>query len=190
MGFTFKSITVRQRKNAKMLLIICCVFAVISFLLLIGMLASVPQLIKSNENARYLYAHCYEVDANISDYRINGGRPNRRGYFIVEIKYVNEFGRTYRCDFKYFTYKSYEERDEKENIIKQMYDDGDTFKMLIDDRGGCCLAKNKESLIKNTNTAITVSIICISAVVSCVGVFGMFRQVKELKRLKQYPESY
>ena len=49
MGFTFKSITVRQRKNAKMLLIICCVFAVISFLLLIGMLASVPQLIKSNE---------------------------------------------------------------------------------------------------------------------------------------------
>ena len=190
MGFTFKSITVRQRKNAKMLLIICCVFAVISFLLLIGMLASVPQLIKSNENARYLYARGYEVDANISDYRINGGRPNRRGYFIVEIKYVNEFGRTYRCDFKYFTYKSYEERDEKENIIKQMYDDGDTFKMLIDDRGGCCLAKNKGSLIKNTNTAITVSIICISAVVSCVGVFGMFRQVKELKRLKQYPESY
>ena len=67
MGFTFKSITVRQRKNAKMLLIICCVFAVISFLLLIGMLASVPQLIKSNENARYLYARGYEVDANISD---------------------------------------------------------------------------------------------------------------------------
>ncbi len=69
-----------------------------------------------------------------------------------------------------------------------MYDDGDTYKMLIDDRGGCCLAKNKESLIKNTNTAITVSIICISAVVSCVGVFGVLRQAKELKRLKQYPD--
>lgn len=119
MGFTFKSIKVRQRKNAKMLLIICCVVAVISFLLLIGMLALIPQLIKSNENARYLYAHGYEVDANISDYRRNGGRPNGRGYFIIEIKYVNEFGRTYRCDFKYFTISPMKSATKKKILLSK-----------------------------------------------------------------------
>lgn len=180
-----------ERRGAKKILIFCCIFAVISFSLMVAMLAFIPQLIKNNESARYLYEHGVEVDASIVDYRYNGGYHHNNGgrspvrfsgYYIVEIEYVNYAGRVYHCDFKCLNYSSYEARAENGEILRQMAENGETFTMLIDDRGGCCWAINKGELIKPTGTAIIVSIICVSAVVLGLSIFGIVKQSKKLKK--------
>lgn len=56
------------KRYAKVVLIISCVFAVISSILFVIMICDLPQIIKGRTATKYLYENGIEVDAYAKDY--------------------------------------------------------------------------------------------------------------------------
>lgn len=180
-----------QKQYAKVVLIISCVIAVISFILFIFMAAGLPSLIEGRQATQYLYENGVEVDAHIKDYyddykheRIGGHLINRwRGRFYIVYEYIDADGKTYTDEYlDTVVCRSKDELNAREQYVKQMVDDGTTMKMLVADNGLCCLSVYKESLISNKLVIIFSSILAASSVVLGLCIFGIVRQSKKLKR--------
>lgn len=177
----------RNKKYAKAVLIVSCVFAVISSILLALMASDLPQVLENRQKAKYLYENGVEVEAHIKsyykNYAVNEYGTKYAGHFHINYQYVDENNCFYEDKYKdIITCKTQEDWDEREQYIKQMISDGATRKMLIADNGCCCLSVYKESLIGYKTLAISISVIVISAVVLGLCIFGIVRQAKNLKR--------
>jgi hypothetical protein len=97
----------REKQYAKVVLIISCVFAVISSFLIIVSIYGVPQALKYRQETKYLYENGVEVDAYIKryydDYGLVGSRgdPTRiyKGRFHIVYEYVDDNGNTYTDEY-------------------------------------------------------------------------------------------
>ncbi len=179
----------RIKRNAKVVLIISCVFAVISSILLVLMTCTFPQTLEYGRRAEYLYENGVEVDAHIAAYYYNGGSgPGNntiRGRFRIIYEYTDDNNRTYSDEYKdTVRCETRAERNEREQYIRQLIAEGKTKKMLIDDNGTCCLSIYKESLLSPKNLIISISLISVSSVVLGLCIFGIVRQTKSLRYLK------
>lgn len=181
----------KNKKYAKAVLIISCVFAVISSILLVITICGFPQALEYRQEVKYLYKNGVEVDAYIKgyydDYGLIGSPsdPMRiwSGRFHIVYEYIDADNYTYTDEFlDTVECRSKDELSVREQYIKQMVADGTTMKMLIADNGLCCLSVYKESLIGYKTLAISISVIVISAVVLGLCIFGIVRQAKNLKR--------
>lgn len=175
----------KNKKYAKAVLIISCVFAVISSILLVLMASDLPQVLKGRIATKYLYENGVEVEAHIKSYyyrkRTLHGSVSVR--YRIKYEYIDENNNSYVDEYlDTVVCRTQAEKDEREQYIKQMISDGATRKMLIADNGCCCLSVYKESLIGYKTLAISISVIVISAVVLGLCIFGIVRQAKNLKR--------
>lgn len=184
----------RIKRYAKVVLIISCVFAVISSILFVIMICDLPQIIKGRTATKYLYENGIEVDAYIKDYYddyrlTNPGDPYMRiwsGRFHIVYEYVNGNGNTFTDEYlDTVECRSKDELRVREQYIKQLVADGTTMKMLIADNGLCCLSVYKETLNRNTAIIIYSVLIPISSVVLGLCIFGILRQSKILRRLSK-----
>lgn len=187
------------KQYAKAVLIIACVFAVISSVLLIIVVCGFPQMIKGRSASKYLYENGIEVDAHFKYYYDNygpSGAPssihpsNTRkmsGRFLIVYEYVDDNNRTYTDEYRdTVECKTRDELSVREQYIKQMTaTDGKTMKMLIADNGLCCLSVYKESLLKPTTLVVYIIIISVSPVVLGLCIFGIVRQSKILRRFSK-----
>ncbi len=182
-----------KKQYAKIVLIISCVFAVISSVLLIISICGFPQALKYRQETKYLYENGVEVDAYIKgyydDYRLtNPDEPYMRiwsGRFHIVYEYIDANGNTYTDEYlDTVECRSRDELSAREQYIKQIVADGTTMKMLIADNGLCCLSIYKESLIGYKNLALSISVISVSSVVLGLCIFGIVRQSKTLRRLR------
>ena len=184
----------RMKQNAKVILIISCVFAVISSILFVVMIYDLPQIIEGRAATKYLYENGIEVDAYIKEYYDDYG-PTRpadpymriySGRFHIVYEYVDDNNRTYTDEFlDTVECRSKDALRAREQYIKQIVADGTTMKMLIADNGLCCLSVYKESLIAPTTLVIYIVLIPISSVVLGLSIFGIVRQSRKLKLLKK-----
>ena len=93
----------RIQQKAKVILIISCVFAVISSILLVVMIYDLPQIIEGRAATKYLYENGIEVDAYIKGYYDDYGLTNPddpymriwRGRFHLVYEYIDANGNTY-----------------------------------------------------------------------------------------------
>lgn len=182
-----------KKQYAKIVLIISCVFAVISSILLVITICEFPQALKYPQLVKYLYENGIEVDAHYKyyydDYRLTDpGDPYMRiwsGRFHIVYEYIDANGNTYTDEYlDTVVCRSKDELSARERYIKQMIDDEPTQKMLIADNGMCCLSVNKESLKRNTALIVYSIIISVSSVVLGLCIFGIVRQSKILRRLR------
>ena len=179
--------TNRIKQNAKVILIISCVFAVISSVLLIIMLYDLPQTLEYRQKAKDLYENGIEVDAYIKgcykNYAVDEYGGRYAGHFRIVYEYIDDDNRLYRDEYMDpVSCKTNEDWNEREQYIKQLIADGETIKMLIADNGLCCLSVYKESLIEPKNLIISILIISVSSVVLGLCIFGIVRQSKLLRR--------
>ncbi len=183
------------KRYATMVLIISCVFAVISSILFVIMICDLPQIIKGRTATKYLYENGIEVDAYIKDYYddyrlTNPGDPYMRiwsGRFHIVYEYVDDNGNTYTDEYlDTVECRSKDELRVREQYIKQLVADDTTMKILIADNGLCCLSVYKESLIGYKNLTISIVIISVSSVVLGVCIFGIVRQSKTLRSLSKF----
>ncbi len=182
------------KRNAKVVLIISCVFAVISSVLLVITICAFPQALKYPQAVKYLYENGIEVDAHYTyyydDYGLVGSRsdPYMRiwsGRFHIVYEYVDDNNRTYKDEYlDTVECRTRSELSAREQYIKQMIADEPTKKMLIADNGMCCLAVNKESLKRNTVLIVYSILLPVSSVVLGLCIFGIVRQSKTLRRLR------
>lgn len=181
----------RLKQYAKVVLIISCVFAAISFILFIIVAVDLPKAISGRQETRYLYENGVEVDANFKYYYDDYGRSSAdptlilfSGRFHLVYEYVDANGNTYIDE--YSDTVECTTRDElraREQDIKQMIaTDAKTMKMLIADNGLCCLSVYKEDLISSKTLIIEISMLVISSVVLGLCIFGIVKQSKKLKR--------
>ncbi len=183
------------KRYAKVVLIVSCVFAVISSILFVAMIYDLPQIIKGRAATKYLYENGIEVDAYIKDYYddyrlTNPGDPYMRiwsGRFHIVYEYVDDNGNTYTDEYlDTVECRSKDELRVREQYIKQLVADGTTMKILIADNGLCCLSVYKESLIGYKNLTISIVIISVSSVVLGLCIFGIVRQSKTLRSLSKF----
>lgn len=184
----------RIKKNATVILIISCVFAVIASILIIISICYLPKGVEYKQQAKYLYENGVEVDAYIKgyydDYGLVGSRsdPARiyKGRFHIVYEYCDDNGNTYTDEYlDTVVCRSRDELRAREQYIKQVVADSATMKMLIADNGLCCLSVYKESLLGSTTLVIYIVLISISSVVLGLSIFGIVRQSKKLKLLKK-----
>ncbi len=186
-----KSPTNIIKQNAKVVLIISCVFAVISSVLLILMIYDFPQILEGRRATKYLYENGMEVEAYIKSYYkgyfLNEHGTKYAGNYIIVYEYLDENNNSFIDEYDDITVicRVPADWDAREKYINQMIADGTTKKMLIADNGLCCLSVYKESLISNKNLAISISVISVSSIVLCLCIFGIVRQSKKLKLLKK-----
>lgn len=179
----------RKKQYAKVILIISCVFAFITSVLIVITICGFPQALEYRQKAKYLYEYGVEFDAYIKDY-YNDYNPSAHGsrtaYYHIIYEYIDDNNHSYIDEYRdTVACKTKVERDEREQDIMQMITDGATKKMLIADNGLCCLSVYKESLLKPTTLIIYIVLISISAVVLGLSIFGIVRQSKKLKLLKK-----
>lgn len=184
----------RKKQYAKVILIISCVFAFITSVLIVITICGFPQALEYRQETKYLYENGVEVDAYIKgyydDYGLVGSRsdPARiyKGRFHIVYEYCDDNRNTYTDEYlDTVVCRSRDELRAREQYIKQVVADGATMKMLIADNGLCCLSVYKESLLKPTTLIIYIVLISISAVVLGLSIFGIVRQSKKLKLLKK-----
>ena len=182
-----------KKQYAKIVLIISCVFAVISSVLLVITICEFPQALEYRQETKYLYENGVEVDAYIKgyydDYGLVGSRgdPARiyKGRFHIVYEYVDDNGNTFTDEYlDTVICRSRDELRAREQYIKQIVSDGTTMKMLVADNGLCCLSIYKESLLKPTTLGIYIIIISVSSVVLGLCIFGIVRQSKKLRQLR------
>lgn len=182
-----------KKQYAKIVLIISCVFAVISSVLLVITICGFPQALRYPQAVKYFYENCIEVDAHYKyyydDYRkesqTDPSRLRWRGRFHIVYEYIDANGNTYTDEFlDTVVCRSKDELRVREQYIKQMIDDEPTQKMLIADNGMCCLSVNKKSLKRNTALIVYSILIPVSSVVLGLCIFGIVRQSKILRRLR------
>lgn len=182
-----------KKQYAKIVLIICCVFAVIASILIIISICGVPQALKYPQAVKYLYENGIEVDADYKyyydDYGLVGSRsdPARiyKGRFHIVYEYCDDNGNMYTDEYlDTVVCRTRSELNAREQYIKQMIADEPTKKMLITDNGMCCLSVNKESLNRNTALIVYSVLIPVSSIVLGVCIFGIVRQPETLKRLR------
>ena len=182
-----------KKQYAKIVLIISCVFAVISSVLLVIAICGFPQALKYPQLVKYLYENGVEVDAYIKgyydDYGLVGSRgdPARiyKGRFHIVYEYVDDNGNTFTDEYlDTVICRSRDELRAREQYIKQIVSDGTTMKMLVADNGLCCLSIYKESLLKPTTLGTYIIIISVSSVVLGLCIFGIVRQSKKLRQLR------
>ena len=167
------------KRYAKVVLIVSCVFAVISSILFVAMIYDLPQIIKGRAATKYLYENGFEVEAQYG--------TKYAGRFHIVYEYIDEENHVYKDEYTdTFTCKTKEDWNEREQYIKQMIADGTTMKMLIADNGLCCLSIYKESLIGYKNLALSISVISVSSVVLGLSIFGIVRQSKTLRSLSKF----
>jgi len=181
----------RGKQYEKVVLIISCVFAVISFILLIISAVDLPIVINGRPEIRDLYENGVEVDAHIKyyydDYGVSHADPSMRifsGRFHLVYEYVDDNNRSYIDEYlDTVKCRTRAELRAREQEIKEMIaTDRKTMKMLISDNGLCCLSVYKESLISSNTLTLAISLLVISSVVLGLCVFGIVRQSKNLKR--------
>lgn len=178
-----------KKQYAKVVLIISCVFAVISSVLLVITICEFPQAVEGKQQAEYLYENGIEVDAHIKSYfkshAVNQYGTKYAGRFHIVYEYIDENNCVYKDEYTdTFTCKTNEDWSEREQYIKQMITDGTTKKMLIADNGMCCLSVNKESLKQHTALIVYSILISVSSVVLGLCIFGIVRQSKTLRCLR------
>ena len=185
-----------KKQYAKVVLIISCVFAVISSVLLVIAICGFPQALKYPQLVKYLYENGIEVDAYAigyyDDYSTTvhtdpNHRPHihRSGRFHIVYEYVDDNGDTYTDEYSdTVVCRSRDELRVREQYIKQIVADEPTKKMLIADNGMCCLSVNKESLKRNTALIVYSILIPVSSVVLGLCIFGIVRQSKKLRQLR------
>ena len=182
-----------KKQYAKIVLIISCVFVVISSVLLVITICEFPQALKYPQAVKYLYENGIEVDAHYKyyydDYRLtNPDEPYMRiwrGRFHIVYEYIDANGNTYTDEYlDTVECKTRDELSARELYIKQMIADEPTMKMLIADNGMCCLSVNKESLKRNTALIVYSILIPVSSVVLGLCIFGIVRQSKNLRQLR------
>ena len=180
-----------EKQYEKVVLIVCCVLVAVSAVLFIFMAVGLPSLIDSRQAMQYLYENGVEVDAHIKGYyddyehEMSGGHFNNRwrGRFHIIYEYIDADGNTYTDEYlDPVVCRSRDELSAREQVVKQMIDDGKIMKMLIADNGVCCLSIYKESLISSKTLALEISLLVISSVVLGLCIFGIVRQSKKLKR--------
>ena len=179
------------KRYAKVVLIVSCVFAVISSILFVAMIYDLPQIIKGRAATKYLYENGFGVEAHIESYftshAVNQYGTKYAGRFHIVYEYIDEENHVYKDEYTdTFTCKTKEDWNEREQYIKQMIADGTTMKMLIADNGLCCLSIYKESLIGYKNLALSISVISVSSVVLGLSIFGIVRQSKTLRSLSKF----
>lgn len=184
----------RIKLKIKVVLIVSCVFAVISSILFVAMIYDLPQIIKGRAATKYLYENGVEVDAYIKgyydDYRLtNPDEPYMRiwsGRFHIVYEYIDANGNTYTDEYlDTVECRSRDELSAREQYIKQIVADGTTMKMLVADNGLCCLSIYKESLLKPTTLGTCIIIISVSSVVLGLCIFGIVIQSKKIKIIKE-----
>lgn len=175
-----------QKRCAKVVLIMSCVFTIIASALIIVSICGFPKAIEYKQRAKYLYENGVEVDAYIKNY-YNDYNPSAHGsrtaYFHIVYEYIDDNDNSYVDEYRdTVACKSKVEREEREQDIKQMIADKTTMKMLIADNGLCCLSVYKETLQKPTTLIIYIILISVSSAVLGLCIFGIVRQSKKLKR--------
>ncbi len=164
------------KRYAKVVLIVSCVFAVISSILFVAMIYDLPQIIKGRAATKYLYENGFEVEAHIESYftshAVNQYGTKYAGRFHIVYEYIDEENHVYKDEYTdTFTCKTKEDWNEREQYIKQMIADGTTI---------------KESLIGYKNLALSISVISVSSVVLGLSIFGIVRQSKTLRSLSKF----